>query len=171
MTYFGNENQISLNYNSYGQLIIQLPQGPPTDAYRLYLSVSIIDDMGGFYIYNISIPVTVFPNDILANSFATRTSISSDNPYNLILLNLNSGNLNLLAKNVIGLATVFNIKSSSQLTQTNIDQMGYWRELMLTKLSVLSISDISRIKVLSSALSVNTRVFNQISSQSAVNSF
>ena len=137
--------------------------------------MNIIDDTSGTVVYNIPTPVTVTPNNALANSLAD--SITNNDPNSPFLVQLNSGNLNLVAKNVIALTTVFNIQSSSSTSSTNVNltqvnevnnQMAALREFMVNKVTELSVSDISSIKVISSALSAATQSPDQVSSKLAV---
>jgi hypothetical protein len=174
-TYSGNENPIALNYNSNGDLLIQLPQGPDYDFYKLYLFVNIIDDTYGVTVYNITQPVTVMPNDNLANNLAA--SIASNDPNSPFLQDLNSGNLNLVAKNVIALSSVFNIQSLSTSTATTStttitnaenDKKAALREFLIGKVAELSVSDMSSIKVIASALSSASANTDQISRNAAV---
>ena len=166
-----------MNYNKNGDLYIQLPQGPDYDAYKLYLFVNIIDDTYGVAVYNITQPVTVMPNDNLANNLAA--SIATNDPNSPFLQDLNSGNLNLVAKNVIALTSVFNIQglsSSSATTTTSSnttsnaanDQKAALREFLIGKVAGLSVSDMSSIKVISSALSTASANTDQISRNAAV---
>ena len=90
-TYSGNLNFISLNYNSNGQISLQLPQGPQSDSYKIYLSVNIIDDTNGvtnYYVKNN--PIIVKPNDALALSLM-QSIIANDqnNQFISVLLLLN----------------------------------------------------------------------------------
>ena len=170
-TYAGNQIPIALNYNSNGLLSIQLPEGPSSDSYRVYLFVNIVDDTYGTTVYNIPLPMTVFPNNNLADSLAQ--SISSNDPTCPLLVDLNSGNLNLVSKNVIALTSVFNVQSyttSSNASATTLqnNQKADLREFMINKVNDLSISDISSIKVISSALSAATGTPQQVSSKAAV---
>ena len=178
-TYSGNENPIALNYNSNGDLYIQLPQGPDYDSYKLYLFVNIIDDTYGVTVYNIVKPVTVMPNVNLANNLAA--SIASNDPDSSFLQNINSRNLNLVAKNVIALTSVFNIQSLSTPTATastdistntttnaENDQKAALREFLIGKVAELSVSDMSSIKVIASALSSASANTDQISRNAAV---
>ena len=139
--------------------------------------VNIIDDTDGTTVYNIPTPVIVTPNNNLASSLAD--SISNSDPNCQFLVELNSGNLNVVSKNVIALTTVFNIQSNSptsstqsvnttQVDQVN-NQMATLREFLVAKVNNLSVSDISSIKVISSALSAATQSSNQVSSNTAVN--
>ena len=176
-TYSGNPNPIALNYNSNGVITLQLPQGPATDSYFIYLFVNIIDDTQGTTVFQLSTPVTVKPNDQLANSLAESISSNQDAGSPLIL-ELNSGNLNLVSKNVIALSTVFNIQSAaSNSTSSSVNtsaveqmnnQMASLREFLVNKVASLSVSDISSIKVISSALSAATQSTEQVSSSTAV---
>ena len=144
------------------------------DAYKIYLFVNIIDDSGGTTVYNITTPVIVTSNNALANNLAS--AISSNDPASPLLTDLNSGNLNLVAKNVIALSSVFNIQSTASQTDvtanTTLDQnnqMAALREFFMQKVVDLSVSDISSIKVISSALSATTGAPQQVSSSMAVN--
>ena len=174
--YSGNQIPIALNYNSNGVISLQLPQGPDTDSYFVYLFVNVIDDTDGKTVYYLTTPVQVTPNNNLANSLAN--SIANNDASNPVVLQLNSGNLNLVSKNVIALATVFNIQSTNngngsttnstiQSNQVN-NQVASLREFLVTKISGLSVSDISSIKVIASALSAATQSPNQISTNTAV---
>lgn len=175
-TYSGNYNPIALNYNKKGDLFIKLPQGPAYDSYKLYLFVNIIDDTYGTIVYNITQPVTVMPNDNLANSLAA--SISTNDPNSPFLQALNSGNLNLVAKNVIALSSVFNIQSlsatssatssNSSVNNADNDQKAELREFLIKKVSNLSVSHMSSIKVISSSLASASANTNQITRNSAV---
>ena len=171
-TYSGNSNPITLNYNSNGSLSIQLPQGPCTDAYNIYLSVNIIDDTEGLTMYNIPNPVSVMPNYGVGQSLSN--AISSNDFSSALLMYLNSENLNIVSKNVISLATAFNIESSSPVSclttnssMTN-DQMSVIREYLVRQEVDLSVSDMSSIKVISSALAAATQNRNQVSMNIAV---
>ena len=153
-------------------MLIQLPQGPSSDFYRIYLFVNIIDDSYGKTVYNIPTSVTVMPNDALANTLID--AISSQNTNSPVYATLNSGDLNLVAKNVIALSTVFNIQSNTMPT-SNVtaisaqnNQMATLREFFFEKIGNLSISDMSSIKLIASAFSAATDTPVQISSKSAV---
>ena len=152
-----------------------MPQGPSEDSYKIYLYVNIIDDTDGTTVFHIRDPVTVMPNNELATSLAN--SIRGNEASNPFLLELNSGNLNLVSKNVIALSTVFNIqsKSSSSFLKNESsqfdNQMAYLREFMVNKVAQLSVSTVSSVKVISSALSAATQTPVQVSSKAAVKLF
>jgi hypothetical protein len=174
VTYRGLSNPVSLSYNSIGNLSIQLPQGPKSDSYRIYLFVNIIDDSLGTTVYNLTLPISVTSNKLLVQNLMG--SISSNDMSNSIYADLNSGNLNLVTKNVVSLSTSLNIQisdiSSGFILNSSVNnQMASLRDFMITKVSNLYVSDVSSIKVISSALSMATKVFYQISSNSAVNQF
>jgi len=122
-------------------LSVQLPQGPSTDSYNIYLLVNIIDDTDGSTLYYLPNPVTVQPDNSLANNLAN--SITSNNGDNQLLLNLNSGNLNIVAKNVIAITTILNFQSSdsdenstSSTNDQNVQLAGL-REFMVKKFTLL----------------------------------
>ena len=158
-------------------ITFQLPQGLNSHSYLIYLFVNIIDDTGGTTVYFLSKPVTVKPNDQLVESLID--SILHNETGTGLLLELNSGNLNLISKNAIALATVFNIQSiesthstsnSSTIDQMN-NQMAWLREFLVRKVFDLSLSNITSIKIVSSVLSVATQTFEQVSSTIAVIKF
>ena len=111
-----------MNYNNQGALSIQLPQGPQSDSYRLYLFVNIIDDSLGVTVYNITTPVQVNPNQNLADNLLS--DILTNSPTSPFLNNLQSGNLNVVAKTIIGIASVFNIEAQQQDTTLSSDNVS-----------------------------------------------
>ena len=180
MTYKGNKNPITLSANPNGVLKnIRLPQGPKP-SYELYISVNIIDNEGGLVVYNIKLPVIVYPNDNIMNKYVYFSSLVSVDPYDKILLDLNSGNLNLVSSTSIALAIVLNIEDTTNVSFYSIQNKslnvfdpvdsprGYLRQLMTEKINQLIISNISSIKVISSALSVITQSLDQVSTTLAV---
>jgi hypothetical protein len=131
--------------------------------------VNIIDDSTGTTVYLISTPVVVTPNDQLTDDLTTM--LATNDPSSQINLELNSGNLNLVAKNVIALTSVFNIQSRSNSSgniSEKTNKMADLREFMVKKVTELSVTDISSVKVISSALSVSTQTYEQITSNTAV---
>lgn len=155
---------------------IQLPQGPDSDGNKIYLFVNIIDDTYGVSVYNLPQPVIVTPNNNLADQLAS--TITSNDPNSPFLQDLNSGNVNLVAKNVIALTSVFNIQSlsSSSAASSNStssasnanDQKASLREFLVGKVTELTVSDMSSIKVISSALSTASANTEQLSRNAAV---
>lgn len=112
-------NPITFNYNSIGQLEIELPQGAKSDSYHLYLFVNIIDDLGGTFTYYLKNPVIVQPNDDLKNSLSSEilsskssTDISTSSNF---MWQLNSGDIKTVSKNVINMATTFNLETSENV--------------------------------------------------------
>ena len=154
-----------------------MPQGPDSDSYRIYLSVNIIDDTNGVTFYNITNPVIVTPNLNTVSDFTSL--ISSNDPNSQILLELNSGNLNLVSKNVIALALAFNLQTinSSNSTSSNQsiaatteqnNQLAVLREFLASKIDSLVVLSASNIKNIASTLAVLTNNPNQITTNSAV---
>ena len=157
-------NLISLNYNSNGQISVQLPQGPQSDSYKIYLSVNIIDDTYGVTAFAIKTPVIVMPNDALAMSLMQ--SMMNNDASNKMIIEMNSNNINMVAANAIALSTVFNIDG---INETNINNdKAFMRDFMAAKVMGLSISDVSSIKLMGSALSKITETPQQVSSNTAV---
>ena len=137
----------------------------------------MVDDTSGATYYSIDQAVIVTPNNNLANDLTS--SILTNDLTNPLFIGLNSGNLNLVSKNVIAISTALNLQSTSKNessqnidSQTNKDetnnQVAQIREYLVEKISALSISDISSIKVISAALSTTTNSLEQITSNTAV---
>lgn len=177
-TYLDNRRPFVLNYNSNGITTLRLPHGPASDSYFIYLYVHIIDDLDGKTVFNLSLPVKVTPDPLLASLFATTLALTTnnDNEASLYLMaDMNSGNLNLICADAIALSIVFNMDlSSSQMLTSSLsnntlnDQMALTREYMLRKVIELSVCSISSIKVMSSALAAITQTTKQISTTMAV---
>jgi hypothetical protein len=159
-TYSGNTNPLSINYNSLGIGNLQLPQGPQSDSYHIYLSVNIFDDTNGVTTYSLSNPVVVLPN----------TNLLSDSSTNLqLMLELNSGNVNLVARNSIAMASGLNMQfNSSQSSASQTSQVTALKELLVNKVASLSVSDSNSISTLATALSTLTQVPDQVSTRIAV---
>ena len=156
-------NWISLDFNSNGETSLQLPQGPQTDTYKIYLSVDIIDDAKGVSHYNITTPVTVNPNVPLLQSLTN--SILSNGMSNQVMTSLNSGDFVLVTNNVIALS--FLIKNA-QGNYSDESQYTLIRDYMAEKVSQLSVTNVNSIKVVSSTLSSLTEVTEQVSVITAV---
>lgn len=123
-------------------------------------------------VYNITRPIIVVPNLNLANILAE--SIASNDMNSPFIQALNSGNLNLVAKNVIALSSVFNIQSLSSATnfkssQEDNEQKSQLREYLISKVVELSVSHMSSIKVISSSLASASTNTEQLTRNSAVN--
>lgn len=123
-------------------------------------------------VYNITRPIIVVPNLNLANILAE--SIASNDMNSPFIQALNSGNLNLVAKNVIALSSVFNIQSLSSATsfkssQEDNEQKSQLREYLISKVVDLSVSHMSSIKVISSSLASASTNTEQLTRNSAVN--
>ena len=176
MKYASEDSQISLGVDSNGQLSTQLPQGLYSDLYSLNLIVYIIDDFNGKTVYHIPQSVTVLPNDQQTQSYVE--AFLNNNFTSKFLLDLNSGCLDLVGKNVIFLANWFNLPSNSLyftntilITEKN-DQLASWRsEILLKKINELSISNIRSIKIISSALALITNNLQQVTMSIAVFKF
>jgi hypothetical protein len=175
-TYSGNLNLISLNFNSNGRISLQLPQGPQSDSYKIYLSVNVIDDTNGITNYYVkNNPIIVIPDDALAQSL--RQSMRANDQNNQFIAGLNSGNLNLIAANVIAMSSVYNAESealiNTSITNTsknndNNNEKAAMRDYMAQKMTQMSVYDVSSIKVMGSALSKLTEIPEQVSSNTAV---
>jgi hypothetical protein len=135
------------------------------------LTVHIIDDSNGVTVYVISIPVSVLPSSNQILSDLTQ-SILCNFAYSEQLLQINSGNLNLIALNLISLVRTFNMENfnnlSSQLNTQNKNKQSEFLEFFLDKLNEISISDTSSMKIMGSCLSELTRQSDFVSSKIAV---
>ena len=163
----GLDEPKTLNYNSKGFVSLQLPQGPQSDSYFIYLSVNIIDDSDGKTNFPIKTPIQVLPCNstslfelILGVTNGSRTKMMTT-----MMMELNSGNLNLISKNIITLSTYLNAQNPLGF---NNEQISLIREYLMEKLNDLSVSDMSSIKVLTSTLSLLTAVPEQVSSRLGV---
>ena len=160
-------NAQSLGFNSVGVLSTQLPQGPASDSFKLYVYVNIIDDWQATTVYNLVTAITCMPNT--TQTTAIIQAILGQDMSNSYMDDINSGKLSQVAQNAQVLAAQLNYLSS--LTPVEINQMASIREYLVDKVSALSIGDMSSIKAVSSALSATTTSYEQISSTSAVRSF
>ena len=152
---------MSLNFNALGIASLKLPQGPQADSYRVYLRVNIIDDTNGVTLFTIPNPVTVSPN----------TNLTSSLENGPLLTELNSGNLNLVARNAIALSDGLNMQVDSSQSAEQTNQMAVIREFLVSKVSDLTVTDSRSINTISTSLSTLTRTAEQVSSQMAVNTF
>ena len=155
-----------MNYNAIGNLTTQLPQGSDLfGSYQIHLSVNIIDNDDGITLYRLVTPVTVYPNSALYEMFTSGKKDSSSQ----ISRELNSQNLNLVCRNVIVITKSLSMHfASSNQNVTFIYQMALLREFLVTKVTDISVSDISSIKVISTALSTATQISSQITIKTAV---
>jgi hypothetical protein len=165
---------LALSYNSDGILAVRLPQGPDYDSYRLYIYVNIIDESHGFTTYHITKPVQVYPNNALADNLL-KTALTND-PRNPAVVSLNTGNIKTVANFVTTLTTQINLKgpgdtNTSDVNQTIAEQnqKAELREVLINQLKDMPISDISSIKLFSTALSSTTQDTKEISRAAAVN--
>ena len=161
-TYSGNVNPISINFNSLGIGNLQLPQGPESDSYFIYLSVNIIDDTNGVTTFTLPNPVVVLPNSDLLSISSTNTQLMTE---------LNSGNVNLVASNAIAIANGLNMQFNSSQSSSQTSQVTAFKELLVSKVVQLSVSDSNSISTIASTLSALTQVPDQVSSNLAVRIF
>ena len=171
-TYLDNLNFISLSSNTNGQINFQLPQGPQSDTYKIYLVVNVKDNSNGVTTYNISTPVTVLPNDTSVQSLTDSILNLNGNGSNSQILNsLNSGDTNLVTSNVLALTSLINAQSTSDNSSSNSDnsQMILLRDFMADKVTQLSVTDVNSIRMIGAALSSITQETQQVSVNTAVN--
>ena len=92
-----------------------------------------MDDTNGVTIYSLPSPVVVLPN----------TNLLSDPSSNVQLMaELNSGNVNLVARNAIAIALGLNMQfDSSQTSASQISEVTAFKELLVNKVTKLSVSD------------------------------
>jgi hypothetical protein len=186
VTYSGNQNPITLNFNSYGNLSVQLPQGPISDSYRVFLFVNIIDNQHGLTMFNIPTPVLVLPDDSFISNLTQ--AITNNDVTNSFVKSLYISDLYSLGQRVIAISTTVNIKSnaitplistsvvnsqisiSNQLSNiTQFDnEMALVRVILAKQISNLTVFNISGMKVMASALSTATQIPFQVTRQLAV---
>ncbi len=135
--------------------------------------MNIIDQSNGFTTYHVNKPVQVYPNNDLADNLL-KTALTND-PRNPAVVSLNTGNLKTVANFVTTLTTQINLKetiqtntSSTNQTVTEQNQRAELREVLINQLKDMPISDISSIKMFSTALSSTTQDTTEISRAAAV---
>ena len=171
-TYLGNLNLISLSSNTNGQINFQLPQGPQSDTYKIYLVVNVKDNSNGVTTYNISTPVNVLSNDTSVQSLTDSILNLNGNGSNSQILNsLNSGDTNLVTSNVLALTSLINAQSTSDNSSSNSEnsQMILLRDFIADKVTQLSVTDVNSIRLIGAALSSITQETQQVSVNTAVN--
>ena len=141
---------------------LKLPQGPSTDSYFIYLSVNIIDDTNGVTTYTLTNPVVVLPNSNLVLELKN----SSNNT--LLIAELNSGNLNLVACNSLAISTSLNMEFNSSQSMSQINQISELKEYLVERVTQFSVSDSSSFSTIASTLSSLTQIPNHVSSNMAV---
>jgi hypothetical protein len=172
-TYQGLYNPLALSYNSDGILAAKLPQGPETDSYKVYIHVNIIDESYGFTTFQVANPVQVYPNTDLTQTLF-ETALTKD-PRNPAVVSLNTGNLKTVASFVTTLTAEINMKGSPSVinatdneTISQLNKKAELREVLINQLKDMPISDISSIKLFSTALSSSTQDTKEISRSAAV---
>ncbi len=137
---------VSLVYNSDGFLQTKLSPGKA----RLY--VRIIDNMGGVTIYHIPEPVTItLQTSIISDILA---SMLSNNCANQVVNNLQTGSMQLTSQLSQAVSNSLNQMATTDSSgNTNIDDRVAVRDILVTYLSNLPISDASSVKLVSSSFS------------------
>lgn len=148
-----------------GVASLQLPQGPSTDSYNIYLSVNIIDDTNGVTTYSIPNPVHVLSNQNLASTLTN----SSGNT--LLIAQINSGNINTVVSNSLAISTSLNMQFNESQSLTQASQISELKEYLVERVGQLSVSDSNSIITITSALSSLTQSPNHVSSNMAVKFF
>ena len=160
--YSGLNEPILLSYNSIGNFYTLLPEGPVEDSHKIYIIVNIIDDSNGKIEYKVTNPITVWPNYAMASNMGDM--VNSNDPNSPIMQDLNSGNVNLVARNSLILSSVLN-SGNGKLSN---DECANVRDFLIDKISSLTVSDMSSIKAISTALSMATSSIEQVSKTAAV---
>ena len=99
---------------------LQLPPGPKSDNYYVYLYVLIRDNADGFSYYNLTKPVQVNPDEELFDSLLTQ--LGTNDKDSIFLNKLSNGNLQESAKGMISMMEIVNrkeIQAKSNLTSDN----------------------------------------------------
>lgn len=140
-------------------------EGPAQDSHNIYITVNIIDDSNGRTVFNLPHPISVLPDGAITNNMGG--IISSNDPNSAIMQDLNSGNVNLVARNSLMLSSCLN----SGKVQISNEQGAIIRSFLIDKISSLTVSDMSSIKSISSALSETTSSIGQVSKSAVVSIF
>ena len=96
----------SLGFNSDGVLNTKLPKGADYDSSKIYLTVKITDDRGGFTVFNLAKPVVVTLNYKYAKD--TIDQISNMNVSSAYLISLFNGNTQESIQTILGLSSLLN---------------------------------------------------------------
>lgn len=114
----GQQTGLGFGTSLTGVLSTQnLPIGPSTDSYRLYLYVNIIDNDNGVTTYNISTPIQVQPDtSTITNLIQELSNPSSTGTISNILA---SGNSQVATTVLLSVSSLLNSASSSSNTSSN----------------------------------------------------
>jgi hypothetical protein len=102
-----------VNFNSNGNLTVTLPLGNVNNEYRIFLSVRVFNDLGGYVMYNLSQSLQVFAN-IETTSFLISQVIADPS-----LFSLSNKNILQSAPEIIGLTSVLNSLNYTNNSQVN----------------------------------------------------
>jgi membrane protease subunit (stomatin/prohibitin family) len=115
----------------------------------------------------------VYPNNALADNLL-KTAMTND-PRNPAVVSLNTGNIKTVANFVTTLTTQINLKGTAGTNTSDVNQTlaqqnqkAELREVLINQLKDMPISDISSIKLFSTALSSTTQDTKEISRAAAV---
>jgi hypothetical protein len=118
-------------------------------------------------------PIQVFPNTGLTNTLF-ETALTKD-PRNPAVVSLNTGNLKTVASFVTSLTAEINMKGSPNVinstyneTISQLNRKAELREVLINQLKDMPVSDMSSIKLFSTALSSSTQDTKEISRSAAV---
>ena len=135
--------------------------------------MNIIDESHGFTTCHVPYPIQVYPNNALADNLL-KTAMTND-PRNPAVVSLNTGNIKTVANFVTTLTTQINLKGTAGTNTSDVNQTlaqqnqkAELREVLINQLKDMPISDISSIKLFSTALSSTTQDTKEISRAAAV---
>jgi len=170
----GNSNPIALSYNSDGYLAVQLPQGQAENNYQLSIFVKIIDDSLGYVVFNIPKNVTVRPSSFTEDELIDQ--ILSNDPRYLLVTRLSTGNMKTITNLLTMVSSYLNFQQNSEEPNSNStaliekqEKKKILREYIIEKLNGMPISDLSSIKLFSTALSSSTKSTDELNSNASVN--
>lgn len=114
----GQQAGVGLGTSLNGVLSSQnLPIGPSTDSYRLYLYVNIMDNDNGVTTYNITTPIQVQPDtSTLSNIMQELSNPTSTGTITNILA---SGNSQVATTVLLSVSSLLNSASSSSNSSSN----------------------------------------------------
>jgi hypothetical protein len=191
----GQQTGLGFGTSLTGVLSTQnLPIGPSTDSYRLYLYVNIIDNDNGVTTYNISTPIQVQPDtSTITNLIQELSNPSSTGTISNILA---SGNSQVATTVLLSVSSLLNSASSSSNASSNdviniifylcylflnynctltttkkttlSNQNSALRDYLATYINNLSISDINSVSNQASMLTALTAASNEVTRNTAV---
>ncbi len=167
----------SIGFNPLGNVSIQMQSWPAYDAYKYYITAKIIDNNGGITLYEFKEPISVEPNQsILEDILSNRTNIynlfdrDTQNVLTMVtkLANTLNNNQKMSQMQTPNLNNMSNSSMNFFIINCSLEQRIAIRDILFVQLNGTTISDLSNLKMWSSALTTATNITEEISAYSCV---